>query len=165
MRKHYTIPFFILHEGCPHKCIFCDQKGITGEEDVTPKEIESKINKYLSTISKEDSYIEVGFFGGTFTALSTREQKEFLEPVQSFIKEGRIKGIRLSTRPDAIDEARLNVLQEKGVTCIELGVQSMSDEVLVASGRGHTARDTVQSSKMILENGFKLGHQIMLGLP
>ena len=166
--KHYTIPFFIPHRGCPHKCVFCDQRLITGESGsmaVLPEDITSKIETYLSTMPRTGAYVQVGFFGGSFTGIPLEEQKNFLAPVGRFIDEGRVQGIRVSTRPDLIDENKLDLLRSCKVTCVELGVQSMSQDVLDASGRGHTPHDTIQASKLILEGGFLLAHQMMLGLP
>ncbi len=165
MKKHYTIPFFILHKGCPFKCIFCDQNSITGQDMIKPEDVEKGIEEYLSTIPPSAERIEVGFFGGTFTGLDPELQKEFLRPVQKYIRKGIIKGIRLSTRPDYINKETLKMLKEYSVTCIELGVQSASDKVLLAAKRGHTAEDTERASGMILNEGFILAHQIMLGLP
>jgi len=128
-------------------------------------EVSGKIEKYLSTMPSRGVHIEVGFFGGSFTGLTQDLQKRFLDPVKPFIKEGRIHGIRLSTRPDLIDEKTVSLLKTSGVTCIELGVQSMDDKVLSASKRGHTAKDTEKASKLILDAGLELGHQMMLGLP
>jgi len=165
MKKHYTIPFFIPHEGCPHQCVFCNQNKITGQNQVFPEDIAVKIEKYLETISVSNSHIEVGFFGGTFTALSIEEQKSFLIPVQKYVKTGRVQGIRLSTRPDFIDETKLKFLKKHGVKCIELGVQSMSDKVLSCVKRGYTSNDVERSGREVVDNGFLLGFQMMIGLP
>lgn len=163
--KHFTIPFFIPHKGCTHLCIFCDQNKITGEQVPDPDEVSPKIEKYLSTMPTSGAHIEVGFFGGSFTGLTQDVQKRFFDPVKPFIKEGRIHGMRLSTRPDLIDKKIVSFLKDNGVTCIELGVQSMDDKVLAASKRGHSAKDAERASKIILEEGIELGHQMMLGLP
>ena len=132
---------------------------------ISPLEVPGAIEEYLETIPPIGVEVEVGFFGGTFTALSLKEQESFLKPVQKYITGGRIKGIRLSTRPDRIDKKILEVLKKYNVKCIELGVQSMSDNVLRAAKRGHTAEDTARASRMITGEGFVLGHQMMLGLP
>jgi len=116
-------------------------------------------------MKKEDSDIEVGFFGGSFTGLSKEKQKGLLDSVQEYLDEGLVKGIRLSTRPDLIDEEGLDFLKKRGVTCIELGVQSMSDMVLTSSKRGHTRQDVIDASKLIKKMGFTFGYQMMLGLP
>ncbi len=165
MTKYFTIPFFVLHKGCPNQCIFCDQNKITGEVGVTPERVAGTIEKYLKTMAVQDAHIEVGFFGGTFTGLSMREQEEFLDKVQPFIEKGLVSGIRLSTRPDFIDKEILTFLNKKRVTCIELGVQSMSDEVLSLAKRGYTAKEVETASGMILDEEFSLGHQMMVGLP
>lgn len=163
--KYYTIPFFIPHKGCTEECIFCDQRKITGEKMPDPGIVPVKIEKYLSTMPEEDVHIEVGFFGGSFTGIPMWRQDKFLSGVKTFVKKGRIHGIRLSTRPDLITAEKLAFLKKKGVTTIELGVQSMSNKVLKASKRGHTAEDTEKASRQILAKGFVLGHQMMLGLP
>ena len=163
--KHYTIPFFIIHEGCPNQCVFCDQNKITCMKKVEPEDIPAKVGTYLKTMHGDNNSIEVGFFGGSFTAIDKEYQDNLLNPVQPFIKDGKITGIRLSTRPDYIDEEILMYLVEKKVSCIELGVQSMCDKVLVISKRGHTTNDVVEASRLILDKGIVLGHQIMVGLP
>lgn len=164
MKTHYTIPFFITHKGCTHKCVFCDQGSITGAKPVKPSEVTEKITRYLETIP-EGAQVEVGFFGGSFTGVERSYQKDLLDPVRPFLDSHRVKGIRLSTRPDMIDKGILDFLKGRGVTCIELGVQSMSEKVLKLSKRGHAAEDVVKASKLIVEEGLELGHQIMLGLP
>lgn len=163
--KHYTIPFFIPHKGCTHLCIFCDQNRITGEKIPDVHEVPEKIEKYLSTMPKEGAHIEVGFFGGSFTGLPQEVQQKYLDAVKPFLKDRRVQGLRLSTRPDLIDKDVVSFLKGKGVTCIELGVQSMDNKVLTASKRGHTAEDTEKASRIILDAGIELGHQMMLGLP
>lgn len=166
MKKHYTIPFFIPHEGCPFSCIFCSQKKISGQSIPLPaKEIPRKISKYLRTIPKKNTTIEVAFFGGSFTGIPEDKQVRYLKKVIPFIRKGKIKGIRLSTRPDFINQEILNVLKKYKVSTIELGVQSTSDDVLKISKRGHTRKDIKNASGLILRNKFNLGHQIMVGLP
>jgi len=130
-----------------------------------PAEVPERIERYLETVPSAGAAVEVGFFGGTFTGLPMELQDSFLGPVRKYIDSGRIRGIRLSTRPDFINEDILTFLKGRGVVCIELGVQSMSDRVLSAAKRGHTAEDTERASRMITRAGFMLGHQMMLGLP
>ncbi|KJJ84630.1 oxygen-independent coproporphyrinogen III oxidase [Candidatus Omnitrophus magneticus] len=172
MKKYYTIPFFIPHRACPFKCIFCDQKKIIGSPansaeiyDIALK-IPETVEKYLSTMRHgTKTHIEIGFFGGTFTGLNEESQKILLTPAYQFVQSKKIFGIRLSTRPDFIDQNKLKLLKNFGITTIELGIQSMSDSVLRASKRGYTAKDAENASKLIITEGFNLGHQIMLGLP
>lgn len=163
--KHYNIPIFIVHYGCPHICVFCNQKKITGvETNITPKDIDEIIKEYLKTLP-EDSYKEVAFFGGSFTGIPIKLQKQYLEVVQPYIKSKKINGIRMSTRPDYINRKILELLAEYNVTTIELGVQSFDNEVLEKSERGYKNEVIYQASNLIKEYKFNLGIQIMPGLP
>ena len=163
---HYIIPIFVPHEGCPHDCVFCNQNSITGTQSkVDAMYVEKTVNEYLKTINNDDAIIEVSFFGGTFTAIKIEKQIELLTVAKKFKDNNKIKFIRLSTRPDYIDDNILCNLKKYSVDIIELGVQSMDDEVLLKSGRGHTAEDVEHASKLIKQYGFILGHQIMIGLP
>lgn len=165
-KKHYIIPIFVPHEGCPHNCVFCNQDSITGSQDVINENyIKDTIDQYLKTIDGRNAIVEVSFFGGTFTAIDIEKQKSFLTIAKQYKDDNRIQKIRLSTRPDYIDENILNTLKEYGVDIIELGVQSMDDEVLKKSGRGHCSNDVIRASELIREYDFVLGHQVMLGLP
>lgn len=167
MNRHYIIPIFVPHRGCPHDCVFCNQKHITGQttEIVNALFVEMEIEKYLKTIPDKGRYLEVSFFGGSFTGLPLEEQKELLYPAKKALDSGKIDAIRLSTRPDYIDDDILNLLKAYSVSIIELGVQSMDDLVLEESNRGHTKEDVYKSSRMIKSYGFTLGLQMMVGLP
>ncbi len=163
---HYNIPIFIPHLACPFTCVFCNQKHISGAQKAAEiSEIVSKIELNLSTIDATTSVVEVAFFGGSFTCLEIAEQKKYLEVVQPYLDSGKIKSIRLSTRPDYINEEILLFLKTMHVETIELGVQSMNKKVLKLSGRGHTAQDVIFASEMIKSEGFQLGLQMMIGLP
>lgn len=164
--KYYIIPIFVPHEGCPHNCVFCNQDSITGQKDkVTYKSVLKTAKEFLSTMSKEDKTVEISFFGGTFTAIKEEKQKELLKAAMELKEDGFVKYIRLSTRPDYITPYILDYLKEYGVDIIELGVQSLDSEVLTLSGRGHSVEDVYGASKLIKEYGFRLGLQMMLGLP
>jgi len=130
-----------------------------------PSQVTSTIRSYLNTIPHNNSHIEVAFFGGSFTGIDKKSQIAYLEKVQPFIKKNIIKGIRISTRPDLIDTEILTTLKKYNIKSVELGVQSMEDDVLKAAKRGHTSSDIKNASKLIKEAGIKLGHQIMIGLP
>jgi histone acetyltransferase (RNA polymerase elongator complex component) len=159
------IPFFIPHAGCPHQCVFCNQKNITGQVDpIDPSMVPLKIGQYLATGASNEA-AHVAFYGGSFTALPFETQKAYLTVVQPFIHAGQIAGIRLSTRPDCITNEILSLLNEYHVTTIELGVQSMDDVVLTRSGRGHTTTDTVNAVSLIKSSDFLIGLQLMPGLP
>ena len=165
-KNYYIIPVFISHQGCPHQCVFCNQDRIAGKyEEVFASDVRRTIDEYLETINSKGSTIEVSFFGGTFTAIDVNKQKELLEVAREYKQKGLIHKIRLSTRPDAILPYILGYLKEYKVDIIELGVQSLDDEVLKKAGRGHTVNDVIVASRLIKEAGFTLGHQIMPGLP
>jgi len=165
-KTHYIIPIFVPHEGCPHTCVFCNQDSITGScFKIDGDFVRGTIEEYLETIKRENSIVEVSFFGGTFTAININKQRELLAVAMEYKQCGKIDYIRLSTRPDYIDEAILDNLKQYKVDIIELGVQSLDDEVLIKSGRGHSSEDVTRASKLIKSYGFTLGHQIMLGLP
>ena len=165
-KNYYIIPVFISHQGCPHQCVFCNQDRIAGKyEEVFASDVRKIIDEYLETINSKGATIEVSFFGGTFTAIDVNKQKELLGVAREYKQKGLIHKIRLSTRPDAILPYILGYLKEYKVDIIELGVQSLDDEVLRNAGRGHSVNDVIVASRLIKEAGFTLGHQIMPGLP
>lgn len=166
MKKQYIIPIFVPHLGCPNDCIFCNQKSISGQKKNMTKEKAKKIiDDYLKNIKNEEAQIEIAFFGGSFTAIEKNLQEELLQVAYEYIKEGKVESIRISTRPDCIDKETLKMLKRYKVKTIELGVQSANDYILKRSNRGHDFDDVKKASKMIRWNGFKLGHQMMVGLP
>ena len=163
--KHYSIPLFIPHEGCPHQCVFCNQRRITGlVTSVRPAEIKRILDFHLAGITRP-YYVEAAFYGGSFTALPETVQQALLAPAAQEVRAGRIQAIRLSTRPDCIERENLLRLKAAGVKLVELGAQSFADEVLLASGRGHRAAATVRAAGLIREAGLALGLQLMPGLP
>ena len=166
-KRHYIIPIFISHIGCPHQCVFCNQDKIAKEvvKEVTAQDVRDTIEEYLKTIDHNNSTVEVSFFGGTFTAINVNKQKELLSVAKEYKERNLIDKIRMSTRPDAINGYILSYLKDYKVDIIELGVQSLDDEILRLSGRGLSAKDVEKASKLIKEYGFVLGHQIMPGLP
>ena len=166
MKKQYIIPIFVPHLGCPNDCIFCNQKSISGQmKMITKEEVKNTIEFYLENFKEKEAYIEVAFFGGSFTGIDEKLQEEFLEAAYEYIKAQKINGIRISTRPDYINKNILKRLKKYKVQTIELGVQSANDYILKRSGRGHTFEDVKKASKLIRWYGFNLGHQMMVGLP
>ena len=166
MKKQYIIPIFVPHLGCPNDCIFCNQKSISGQKkSMTKEEAKNIIDNYLASINKEDAEIEIAFFGGSFTAIEKEKQEELLKVAYEYVKEGKVESIRISTRPDCIDKETLKRLKKYKVKTIELGVQSANDYILKRANRGHTFKDVKKASKLIRWYGFKLGHQMMVGLP
>ncbi|MCB0805951.1 MAG: radical SAM protein [Bacteroidales bacterium] len=165
-KKHFNIPVFIPEAACPFQCIYCNQRKISGKLHLPDAlEINNIIEDHLTTLPKKDATVELAYFGGNFTGFTSDVQKNFLNLVNPYIRSGEISGIRLSTRPDYINPEILDLLKDHHVKTIELGAQSMDDEVLKKSKRGHTARDTEMAANMIIERGFNLGLQMMIGLP
>ena len=161
---HNNISIFIPHIGCPNQCSFCNQKSITGITTApTPEEVtEICVNAFNQINDKSNT--EIAFFGGSFTAIDRNYMISLLECVQQFIGIDRFKGVRISTRPDCIDFKILQLLKKYNVTSIELGTQSMFDEVLKANDRGHTVNNIKNAAKLIKEFDFELGMQMMVGL-
>ena len=160
--KHINVALFVPDEGCPHRCSFCNQKTISGK---TKKLTVEDIDEAVKIASADgDGKGEIAFFGGSFTAIEKSYMVSLLERAKLYIDEGLFEGIRISTRPDCINEEILTVLKKYGVTSIELGCQSMNDEVLLLNGRGHTSDDVVKASELIKEYGFEFGVQMMTGL-
>lgn len=165
-KNEYVIPIFVPHLGCRFKCTFCDQRTISGEHNrVRAKDVKETIEYYLSNFKDKDRYVEVAFFGGSFTAIDESIQNELLEAVQEYIEDGRVNSIRCSTRPDAITKDILKRLKKYHVKVIELGVQSSNDYILKKCKRGHTFEDVEKASKLIKKAHILLGHQVMCGLP
>ena len=162
--RHVNIPIFIPHMGCPNLCVFCDQRSISGRLTFDEACVREEIEKTLATIPKE-SETEIAFFGGSFTGIDRRLMCRLLDVAQEYIESGRVSGIRLSTRPDYIDCEVLELLSRYGVKHIELGLQSMDDEVLAASKRGHDAACAERACRLVKRYGFSLVGQMMIGLP
>jgi len=163
--RHMNIPIFISHLGCPHTCVFCDQRRISGQQrPIEPDKIRKLIEDWLAA-SKPHETVEIAFFGGSFTGIPRGLMTAYLQTAYAYVQEGRVSSIRISTRPDYIDRDTLDILKKYGVRVIELGVQSLDDEVLALSERGHTAAEVYRASGLIKEYGFALGIQIMPGLP
>ena len=161
--KHINVALFVPHAGCPHACSFCNQKTISGKSrPLCAEEIDEAVKTALSTADCNKG--EIAFFGGSFTAIDKEYMITLLERAKKYIDKGLFAGIRISTRPDCINEEILDILKLYGVTSIELGCQSMSDEVLRLNNRGHSSEDVVKSARLIKKYGFEFGVQMMTGL-
>lgn len=163
--NHANIALFIPHNGCPHQCSFCNQRTISGaSEQPTADDVRAAVNTALSSPKFDGTRSEIAFFGGSFTAIDRGYMLELLKAAHEFVEGDKVSGIRVSTRPDAIDAEILDILKAYGVTSIELGAQSMRDKVLEMNGRGHSVQDVVNASHLIKQYGFSLGLQMMTGL-
>jgi histone acetyltransferase (RNA polymerase elongator complex component) len=162
-----VIPIFIPHRGCPHQCLFCNQNSITGhsaDHENIVTEIEKTITTWLARTRGRDR-IQVAFYGGSFTCLPQERQEEMLGAVQPFLRRGDVHCIRLSTRPDCLDADICGFLRERGVAIAEVGIQSLDDNVLQRSRRGHKAADCRRAVRVLHEAGIEVGIQLMPGLP
>ena len=161
--KHGNISVFVPLNGCPHQCSFCNQKSITGVKyQPMPEDVDEAVNAAFASKKKYD--YEIAFFGGSFTAINREYMVSLLESAYKYVKNGTVSGIRLSTRPDAVDREIMEILCRYGVTAVELGAQSMCDDVLQKNMRGHTSQDVRNASRLIKEYGVSLGLQMMTGL-
>lgn len=162
--RESIIPVFVPHLGCPNDCVFCNQRRISGSTEpataATVREAVENAGTMPAGMKRQ-----LAFYGGSFTAIPVDEQLSLLNAAREYLRRGDIQALRLSTRPDAIDIPTLKRLREYSVETIELGVQSMDDEVLRLSGRGHTAADVENASRLIKAEGFQLILQMMTGLP
>ncbi len=164
MKKHINIPIFIPHLGCPNQCTFCNQRSISGVSEFDENSVIKLIEDSLLTV-KPETEVEIAFFGGSFTGIDRGLMIRLLKIAKVYIDKGAVSSVRCSTRPDYIDKDILGILQEYGVKTIELGLQSISDDVLLACRRGHTSYDAERACRMIVDNGFDLIGQMMIGLP
>lgn len=165
--SHSNISIFIPHAGCPHACSFCSQNTISGTPHApSAEEVRKTVSEAYEYITDKNARAEteIAFFGGSFTAIPRDYMLSLLETAAEFIGSDGFKGVRISTRPDCIDDEILGILKKYHVTAIELGAQSMCDKVLEMNQRGHTSEDVEKSSELIRSYGFELGLQMMTGL-
>lgn len=163
--KHANIALFVPHNGCPHQCSFCNQNSITGQAaQPAAQDVTNACETAINSLGSASKGAELAFFGGSFTAIGKEYMCQLLSAAFPYVKAGKIRGIRISTRPDCIDRPILELLKSYGVTSVELGAQSMINSVLKANGRGHTAQDVTNACALIKEYGFSLGLQMMTGL-
>ncbi len=163
-QKHVNIPIFVVHMGCPNQCVFCDQRLIAGTPSFSESSVRAKIDTILLTLGA-DTTAEIAFFGGSFTGIERTRMIHLLETAEEYVRAKKVQGIRLSTRPDYIDEGILQILSRYTVREVELGVQNISDMVLTACQRGHTAAETRRAFDLLSAAGIPFGGQMMIGLP
>ncbi len=166
-QKPFIVPVFIPHAGCPHQCVFCNQVSITGSRggSIHPENVHRRIQQFLAYNQGHRCPVEIAFYGGNFLGLKMTTIHSLLETAAEFVNHGRVDGIRFSTRPDTIDDERLELLANYPVSAVELGAQSMDDNVLEQARRGHSAADTVRAVEKLKKFRFSIGLQMMVGLP
>lgn len=165
--KQTNISVFVPHIGCPHRCTFCDQRTISGEVKApAADEVRKTLAEQLPALRARGMTAEVAFFGGSFTGIDRGYMTSLLDAANEFTQSAPdvYTGIRCSTRPDFIDDEVLDILCSRGMTAVELGAQSMNNDVLCLNERGHSAEDVVNAAKLIKQRGLSLGLQMMTGL-
>ena len=162
--RHVNIPVFIPHLGCPNQCVFCNQREISGVREFKAEDVIPIIDSALGTV-EADAEVEIAFFGGSFTGIDRVLMNKLLTIAYAYVEDGRVSGIRCSTRPDYINSEILCELKKYGVKVIELGLQSIDERVLLETKRGHTFSAEKEACRLIVEAGFTLVGQMMIGLP
>lgn len=162
--QHRNIPIFIPHLGCPNQCVFCNQRSISGCRAFREETVTEQIEAVLATLPPH-AEAQIAFFGGSFTGIDRGMMLRLLDAAERYVEAGRVASIRLSTRPDYISDEILEILSRYSVRTIELGLQSMDDRVLAATRRGHDADTARRACRSVVEAGFELVGQMMIGLP
>lgn len=159
------IPIFVLHKGCPNRCVFCNERIAAGgyPERITADTVRAVCDRHLK--GGERKFDQIAFYGGSFTGMDPDYQTELLDTANGYIDAGMVGSIRISTRPDYIDDERMDLLVRYRVSTVEIGAQSMVDEVLAAAGRGHSSEDVRAALRLLKEAGMKTGVHLMAGLP
>jgi len=162
-----VIPVFIMNKGCPHRCIFCNQKISAGNfpEEITKEYFDSEVDSYLTRNKDKSRNVEIAFYGGSFTGIDPVYQEKLLSWAYEYIRNGCVDSLRISTRPDYISENNLSVLKKYNVRTIEIGVQSFIDDVLLSARRGHDAAGAFRAVTILKDHGFRTGLHLMAGLP
>jgi histone acetyltransferase (RNA polymerase elongator complex component) len=164
VRQYANIPIFIPHLGCPNTCVFCNQHTISGHVSFDLTTVREEIEAALSTLG-ECTHCEIAFFGGSFTGIDRSLMIDLLDIAQEYVCGGRVHAIRLSTRPDYVNDEILSILSQYAVQTVELGLQSMNDHVLDVARRGHDSETAKLACRMVKKYGFRLVGQMMIGLP
>lgn len=167
MTMPLIIPIFIMHQGCPHRCTFCNQKKAVGPypDDVSETFFRQTVMAHFQSLKKKPEQVQVAFYGGNFTGMAKQDQIRLLGYARPFLEEGWVDAVRISTRPDCLDRERLDLLKGFGVQIVEIGAQSLVDDVLKRANRGHSAGDVESAVQMLKANGFEVGIHLMVGLP
>lgn len=106
------------------------------------------------------------FIKRCFDACNKRKSKTINQAQKLNEKaEQKIIGLSIETRPDFITIEEIRRLRQLGVTAVELGVQSIYDNILRINKRGHKVAATIKATKLLKDAGFKVCYQIMLNLP
>jgi histone acetyltransferase (RNA polymerase elongator complex component) len=165
--RHFIIPVFIPHAGCPHRCAFCNQTTLSGVSSakILPKTIRARVSEFIRYRRAYHSPVQISFYGGNFLGIEPTQLCELLETASTFVSDGLVDSLRFSTRPDTITPDTLDIIAPFPVRTIELGVQSLDNQILKQSHRGHTAADSIQAFELLRKHRYEIGLQMMIGLP
>jgi histone acetyltransferase (RNA polymerase elongator complex component) len=160
------IPFFLRNRGCRHRCVFCSERvtGGEGAADLPEAFFRETVEGHLRTGGGKGN-AEIAFYGGTFLEMEESLQRRLLRFAAPYVEDGKVRSVRVSTRPDSITDERLRFLSGNHVQTIEIGAQSLVDAVLENARRGHTAGDVRKAVRSSLARGFRTGVHLMTGLP
>ena len=113
--RHVNVALFVPHNGCPNQCSFCNQRAISGKRtQVKPYDVDEAVQIALRNPDAKGG--EIAFFGGSFTAINRETMASLLESAYKYISDGSFSGIRVSTRPDAVDEERRRLFSVSKIT-------------------------------------------------
>jgi histone acetyltransferase (RNA polymerase elongator complex component) len=165
--RPFIIPIFLPHAGCPHQCIFCNQHAITGikKRNFTTHNLCPQVEAFLKNNSKQRRPVQIAFYGGNFLGMNAKNVRSLLAEAARFVEQGVVDSIRFSTRPDTINPKSIDMIKVFPVSTVELGAQSLDDQVLAISRRGHKAMDTEKAVHFLKNHSYEIGIQIMVGLP
>lgn len=165
-QRPFIVPVFLPHQGCPHRCVFCDQTAITGQKKpFSAADLRDHLHRYLAYKGKKRGSTQIAFYGGNFLGLDKETLVRLLQEAAAWVEQGLVHEIRFSTRPDTITRENLETLKNFPVATVEIGVQSMDDRVLESAKRGHTAEQSAKALLLLKEAGYETGAQLMTGLP
>jgi len=163
--KMRIIPIFLPHSGCKTMCSFCNEYSATGIVKKPDKsEIKEIVLEYRSYFKNKD-YVELGFYGGTFTGNENATLKIYLDIAMELFRENLIHGIRFSTSPNEITDEKIKIIKEYPVKMIEIGVESFDEKVLKEAKRPHGVKDVYNSIDLIKKEKIPFGIHLMTDLP
>lgn len=165
--KTLIIPIFVVYKGCPNRCVYCNERITAGlhPDRITRDRFRMIVDAHLAGTIRDYGKVQVAFYGGNFTGMNMEYQEELLQFAEEYIAGGVVDSVRISTRPDYIDEARLSLLNAHHVRTVEIGAQSLIDTVLERSRRGHSADQVRQAVSLLKAHGCETGIHLMAGLP
>ena len=145
------------------------------------KQVQSRIRD-LEAIGHKIDKIELIIMGGCFLSTDLAYQNHFvkgalegivntqvqsLEEVKALaeVSKRRIIGITVETRPDYCKEQHVDQMLSFGTTRVEIGIQTVYDEIYELVKRGHSTADSIEAIRIAKDAGMKVNAHIMPNLP